>query len=62
MRKNGGDEMHVVRAMFLYDGDNMGVVHVLFPNEGNNMHAVRALMSELAHPCSMTIETFGSCK
>ena len=45
MRPNGGDNMHVVRALFTYDGDNTGEVRVLCPNDGDHMHAVRALIA-----------------
>ena len=62
MIPNGGDKMHVVRSSFIYDGDNTGVIRVLCLNYGDNTHAVRALMEELTHPCSITIETFFPCK
>ena len=47
MRPYGGDNMHLVRALFPYDGDNMGVVRALWPNYGDNMHNLRSLMEEL---------------
>ena len=47
MRPNGGDNIHIVHALFPYEGDNTGVVRVLRPNGGDNIHAVRALMVEL---------------
>ena len=54
--------MHVLCALFPYDGDNMGVVRVLCTNDGDNMHDVRVLMEDLTHPCSVTVEPFGSRK
>ena len=62
MRPNGGDNIHVIRALFTFDGDNTGVVHVLCTNDGDNNNAVCALMTELTHPWSVTVEPFESCK
>ena len=60
MIPNDGDNMHVVRSLFIYDGDNTGVIRVLCLNYGDNTHAVRALMEELTHPCRVTVDPFGS--
>ena len=62
MIPNGVDNMHVVRALFLYDSDNTGVVRFLCPNDGDNTHAVCAIIAEITDPCSVTVEPFGSCK
>ena len=44
MRPNGGDNMHVLYALLLYDDDNTGVVRVLCSNEGDNTHAAHVLL------------------
>ena len=54
--------MHIVCALFPYDGDNTGVVRVLCTNDGDNTHNVCALMPDVTHPCSMTVDPFGQCK
>ena len=60
MLSNVGDNKHVVHAMFPYDSNNTDVIRVLCTNDNDNMHAVCALIEELTHPCSVSVEPFGS--
>ena len=60
MIPNGGDNMHIVRALFLYDGDNTVVVRFLCTNDGDNMHAVRAPISELTLSTSIISHSWAS--
>ena len=62
MWPNDGGSMHIVSAICPNDGSNKHRVRALWPNDGDNTHALRALTEQLTYPCSVTVDTVGSCK